>query len=91
MALRPCLGLPGAPCRKPTTATRCPACDRARRNAYYGPEHRRIAATLKGQPCHWGFPGCTRVGTEADHVDPADPDSRRVSSCQSCNLRRRRI
>ena len=85
MALRPCLD-----CRKPTSGTRCLACDRARRNAYYGPPHRKVAALLKGLPCHWGFPGCTLVGTEADHLDPADPDSRRVPACRPCNLARRR-
>lgn len=84
--LRPCLD-----CRRPANATRCPTCDRKRRNAYYGPDHRRVAALLRGQPCHWGYEGCTLIGTEADHVDPADPRSRRVSSCQSCNLRRRRL
>ena len=83
---RPCLD-----CRRPTNGTRCHACDRKRRNAYYGPEHRKVASLLKGLPCHWALPGCTLVGTEADHVDPSDPSSRRVSACRNCNLRRRRL
>lgn len=86
MALRPCLA-----CRTPTTGTRCPACQRAHHRAWYGPAHRKAAAALKGQPCWWRLPGCTGIGTEADHVDPADPDSRRVSACRPCNLRRRRL
>lgn len=86
MALRPCLE---RGCPNTTSKTRCPMHERARRNAYYGPAHRRVAALLKGQPCHWcGQP--TGDATEADHVDPADPNSRRVASCRPCNLRRRR-
>ena len=78
-------------CRRPSPNSRCAACNRRHRNAYYGSAHRRIAAQLRGQPCHWQYPGCTGLGVEADHLDPADPDSPRVPACRACNLRRRRL
>jgi hypothetical protein len=33
---RPCLGLPGYPCRAITSSSRCPHCQRQRRNRYRG-------------------------------------------------------
>jgi len=57
-------------------------------------KYRRIAKAVvgKGKPCYWGYPGCTGIATQADHLIPVSKDPSRakdrsvmVPSCAHCN------
>jgi 5-methylcytosine-specific restriction endonuclease McrA len=57
-------------------------------------KYRRIAKSVvgKGKPCYWGYPGCTGIATQADHLIPVSKDPSRakdrslmVPSCAHCN------
>ena len=78
---RPCLD-----CKRITTSTRCPTCQRTYRARYNSEWQRTSRAARAAQPwCDW----CkTTTDLVADHLIPGRPDLGVRTLCRPCNTRR---
>jgi len=93
--MRPCLGVDGVPCGRPTTGSRCPthAAELGRRRGSptkrgLGRAYEKRRAPLVGLPCSLRLPGCTDWSDTADHVMPrvdGGSDGPLRPACKHCN------